>query len=154
MQVSQYCTSLSSTAVSFGFSSESKWQSAASELHTMTWGKNWPHRSSKFHKSEINISHDDGDMLIKEPRHACPVFNHVDRSFADLLKVPSVFKYTCLTDMKWLKHGLGLAQTKEDIIVICAEYDVLLRVLEEGFFKDEHCLLTSHPGIGSYESRF
>ena len=94
---------------------------------------------------------DDDDALFDESHIARPVFNHVDRFFADILEVPSVFEYACFTDIKRLKYGLGLRNSKHDALVVRGDYDILRKALEEGWLKDKDCVVTGHHGIGSYE---
>ena len=128
----------------------------------MAWGKPWPRHSGKIHKTEFTHDNyagyddytgsvDDEDALSEEPHVARPVFNHVDRFFADILEVPSVFEYTCFTDIKRLKYGLGLRNAKDDALVVRGDYDILRKALEEGCLKDKDCVVTGHHGIGSYE---
>jgi len=132
----------------------------------MAWGTKWPHRFGKIHWTNIidnndagsvdddNALSDDNNALSEEHHVARPVFAHVDRSIADLLEVPSVFEYKCLTDMNRLKQALGLYNIEEDILVVLRDYDILLKDLEQGWYKNKHCILTGHPGTGSYESCF
>ena len=68
------------------------------------------------------------------------------------LCIPPQFRYQCFTEMRALKTLLGGPDT-DNVLVVCREYELLYRELEEGRYKtDDNILVLGHPGTGSYRS--
>jgi hypothetical protein len=117
---------------------------AASALHAKAWGRQWPQSEGTIAKTEIS----DESGSVDD--------HNIDGSLADKLVVPLHFNYQYFEEIQSLKSALGAQpdQDEEDVLVVRQEYEILRQALE-GDLKDYRSIVvTGHPGIGSYETRF
>ena len=108
-----------------------------SAFHENAWGKPWPRFNGEIYKADIS------DTKSSSAEY------HVERILQDKLKVPPVFSYQFFKGIREIKCGLGAGPDTQNVLVIRAEYEVLLKYLEAT--KVRGLVITGHPGIGSYE---
>jgi hypothetical protein len=129
----------------------------------MAWGRQWPHLSEgEISASEMSdVSgpvHNIGPLSDSEVADESAAVTDESATFTDEdpfsgdLRVPPLFHYQRFGEMQALKNVLR-GPDKDNVLVVCKEYELLYRELEEGCYKtDDSIVVLGHPGTGSYGS--
>lgn len=120
----------------------------------MAWGKPWPHQSEgEINRTEIvgtktkNSKTNTGSLSDKTGLDN----DEVVSALADIVDVPSCFKYRCFRQIHDLQAALGVKPLGDVVLVVRKEYNQLRKILEE---SPGHAVVTGHPGVGPYQRWF
>jgi hypothetical protein len=98
-------------------------------IYEKAWGQSWPRRHATVKQAEIGRLADDDELYVEGG-------------------ITDSFDYSCLDGIAQVARALSLPLRVQDILVIRAEYEAILDMLEQD--SEKAFVVTGQPGIGSF----